>query len=46
MKYRIWCDQCLNEYEIVPVNEPTETIEPRVCPVCAEPTAVYYTDDE
>jgi NAD-dependent SIR2 family protein deacetylase len=46
MIFRIWCEECNNEYEIVPINEPIEEIKPKVCPICAEEIDDSYVDDE
>lgn len=44
--FRIWCEECLNEYEIEPINEPTEEIKPKVCPMCASKIDEFLYDDE
>lgn len=46
MIFRIWCKECLNEYQIALINEPTETIKPIVCAICAEKIVDYYLEDE
>lgn len=46
MIFRIWCEECNNEYEIVPIHEPVEDIKPKVCPICAEDIDDSYVDDE
>jgi len=37
MIYRYWCDECQNEYEIEPINEPVEDIKPKCCTMCKAP---------
>ncbi len=45
--YRIFCDTCLNEYEIKPINEPVEELEhPTVCPFCESEISDWLHDDE
>ena len=46
MNYRYWCDECQNEYEIEPINEPVEEIKPKCCTMCKAPIDEWYTDEE
>lgn len=43
--FRYWCEECLNEYEIEPINEPTEEIKPKVCSMCATKIDEFFYDD-
>lgn len=46
LKYRIYCEECLNDYEIIPVNEPVEEVKPQVCPMCKTKIDDWFYDDE
>jgi NAD-dependent SIR2 family protein deacetylase len=44
--FRIYCEECLNEYEIQPINEPVDEIEPKVCPMCKSKIDEWFYDDD
>jgi predicted nucleic acid-binding Zn ribbon protein len=46
MIYRYWCDECQNEYEIEPINEPVEEIKPKCCTMCKTPIDEWYRDED
>ena len=45
MKYRYYCDECQNEFEVEPIHEPTEEIKPTVCTFCATKIDDWFFDD-
>lgn len=45
--FRIWCEECQNEYEITPIHEPNiEDMTPKVCPMCTSKIDEFLYDDE
>lgn len=44
-RYRYYCDECQNEYEVEPINEPTEEIKPIVCAFCESKIDDWFYDD-
>lgn len=46
--FRIWCEECQNEYEITPIHESStdDDITPKVCPMCASKIDELLYDDE
>lgn len=46
MIYRIWCEECQNEYEIEPINEPVEKIQPKCCPMCTKKVDEWFCDED
>jgi len=48
IKVRYYCDECLNEFEIIPINEPIEEedeLTPKVCSFCSNKVTDFYYDE-
>ena len=45
--YRIFCDECTNEFEIKPIHEPVEDLgPPKVCPFCEAEINDWLHDED
>lgn len=45
LKYRYYCDECQNEFEVEPIHELTEELKPKVCTFCATKIDDWFFDD-